>query len=284
MPPGKEAMKQARLEEVVVPVNTSDPIFQACFSMSEASMENEGRWVLRVGTPTLVPYVLPADASGRTDAAVVVFPGGGFQFLAMEKEGTDIAEWLNSLGISAFLLKYRVADDSPKFSSLQDAQRAVSLVRSRAEEFYLNASRLGVIGFSAGGMLAAMLAISPTRMYDAFDDVDRASSRPDFVMMIYPAIPQGMTLARAQEVAQRLPVTFMAVGAEDPCCPSELVAKWFFTLKAAGGPVSELHVYAAGTHGYGRCTFQPTHVYTEACAWTINARVFLHKLSILPEL
>src|SRR5206468_9683787 len=145
--------------------------------------------VANVTRPTLTVFKPSKDKD--TGAAVLVCPGGGYNILAFDKEGTEVAEWLNSIGVSGVVLKYRVPrrKDLPKHQApLQDAQRAVSLIRSHAGEWGIDAKRIGVLGFSAGGHLSATLSTNyDQRAYSPIDEADKVSCRPDFTVLIYPA-------------------------------------------------------------------------------------------------
>ena len=199
--------------------------------------------------PSVTVY-LPSKEKA-TGAAVIICPGGGHSFLAMDIEGDNVGRWLAEHGIAGFALKYRLAREanSPyqvEVHALQDTQRALRLVRSRAQEWNLNPSAIGVMGFSAGGQLAALAA---TR-YDAGnpeapDMIDRVSSKPDFQALIYPAIPQNMTLNK--EVT---PPAFFACGYNDRQNISEGLPNLYLQYKKAGVQ-AELHVYSNVGHGFG---------------------------------
>ena len=217
-----------------------------------------GKRVVRLGNvskPTLTFYQ-PAKEKD-TGTTVMVIPGGGYNILAMDLEGTEVCEWLNSIGVTAVLLKYRV----PKRAGLerhepplQDAQRALGLLRHRAKEFGLDAGRLGVIGFSAGGHLAAALASSTSkRTYASVDAADDASCRPDFSILIHPAYlvvkEQGDKMSPEVQVTTNHPPTFVAMTEDDPVRVENAVL-YFMALKQAHVP-AELHAYPTGGHGYG---------------------------------
>jgi acetyl esterase/lipase len=217
-----------------------------------------GQRVVRIGNvskPTLTFY-RPAKEKD-TGTTVMVIPGGGYNILALDLEGTEVCEWLNSIGVAAALLKYRV----PKRAGLerhepplQDAQRALGLLRHRAKEFGLDAGRIGVIGFSAGGHLAAALASSTSkRTYAPVDAADDASCRPDFSILIHPAYlvlkEQGDKMSPEVQVTTNHPPTFVAMTEDDPVRVENAVL-YFLALKQAGVP-AELHAYPTGGHGYG---------------------------------
>jgi acetyl esterase/lipase len=216
-----------------------------------------GKPVIRLGNvskPTLTIYRPPADK--QNGAAVVVCPGGGYHILAMDLEGTEVCEWLNSIGVTAVLLKYRVPKraGAEKPAAFQDAQRALGLMRSRAKEWGIDPKRIGALGFSAGGHLAAHLSNQcDPRSYPALDDADRASCRPDFVVLIYPGgltlKEQGDRLAPELTVSSNTPPTFMAMAQDDPV-RVENVLVYAAALRKAEVPF-ELHVYPTGGHGYG---------------------------------
>jgi acetyl esterase/lipase len=215
-----------------------------------------GKPVIRLGnvsTPTIAIYRPAKDKD--TGAAVVVCPGGGHTILAYDLEGTEVAEWLNEIGVTAFVLKYRVPARDPKKrygAAVQDAQRAMSLVRSKASEWNLDSRRIGILGFSAGGETAGLTALFEERQYEAQDEIDKVSSRPDFAVLIYPAYfadPKQGKLHDHFKVTKSAPPMFFAHAANDPVSPlnSLLLAT---ELKKAG-VTAELHLYATGGHGFG---------------------------------
>ncbi len=218
-----------------------------------------GRPVIRLGnvaTPTITIYS-PAPAA-NTGAAVLVCPGGGYSILAMDLEGTEVCAWLNSIGVTAVLLKYRVpkrAGLEKHTPPLQDAQRALGLVRARAGELGIDPHRIGVLGFSAGGHLAALLSNQhATRTYPAVDSADAVSCRPDFAVLIYPAYltVKEKNDALAPELAvsaTTTPPTFLAMAEDDPV-RVENALFYYFALRQAGVS-AELHLYPKGGHGYG---------------------------------
>ncbi|MEQ9407070.1 MAG: alpha/beta hydrolase [Fuerstiella sp.] len=215
-----------------------------------------GKTVIRLGnvsTPQAHVYLPPVDR--RTGSAVVVCPGGGFNILAWDLEGTEVAEWLNSIGVAAIVLKYRVPTrgiDPVWLLPVQDAQRSISIVRSRAAEWGLKADQIGVLGFSAGGQTAVRAALTTERLYEPVDDDDKASFLPNAAMLIYPAYltnKANTELAEGLEVTKKSPPMFM-VHAFDDRIPAEGSLLLTIALKQAGVP-SEVHVYDTGGHGYG---------------------------------
>lgn len=217
-----------------------------------------GKEVIRLGNvskPTLQVYRPAVDKN--TGSAVLVCPGGGYHILAMDLEGTEVCEWLNSLGVTAVLLKYRVPrrdGASEGLAPIQDAQRALGLTRSHAKEWGIQPDRIGVMGFSAGGHLSARLSNQfKDRHYPLIDDSDRISCRPDFVMLIYPAYltdkDKGDQLRPEMPVSSNTPPTFISISQDDPV-RVENALHYSVALQAAKVPL-ELHVYPTGGHGYG---------------------------------
>ncbi len=217
-----------------------------------------GRRLIRLGnvsTPTLTVYRPAPDKD--TGAAVLVCPGGGYHILAMDLEGTEVCEWLNSIGVTGVLLKYRVPrrDGLPSHAApLQDAQRAMGMVRQQAKALGIDPKRIGVLGFSAGGHLAAALSnIYQERTYPLVDDSDKESCRPDFSVLIYPAYltkdNQGEILAPEMTVSSNTPPTFIAMAQDDPV-KVENALVYFKALKDAKVPAA-MHLYPTGGHGYG---------------------------------
>ena len=211
-------------------------------------------WVRSIHNPSLVVY--PAPANIATGVAVVICPGGGFRSLVFNAEGSDPAKYLNSLGITAFVLKYRLfradsmfyTEENPK----QDIFRAMRLVRSRAKEFKIDTARIGVMGFSAGGEVAGWVAYHYQESHAVKPDaVDALSARPSFQILIYPG-----PLAVPDAVTATAPPTFMLVSNNDECC-SEPVIKLLQMHRKAKVPV-EAHIYTEGSHGFNmgkRSTF-----------------------------
>ena len=217
-----------------------------------------GKPVIRLGnvsTPTVTLY--PASKARNTGAAVLVFPGGGYRILAYDLEGTEICDWLNSIGVTAVLVKYRVPEPklAPRYQQpLQDAQRAVGMVRSHARDWGVDPQRVGVLGFSAGGHLSAVLTNTPTkRPSPTEDEADQMSSRPDFTVLIYPAYlsidDKGETLVPEVKPSSQTPPTFIVQAENDkPFIGGTLL--YYRALADAKAP-AEMHLYSAGGHGYG---------------------------------
>jgi acetyl esterase/lipase len=216
-----------------------------------------GKPVIRLGNvsaPTLTVY---APQGKNTGAAVVVFPGGGYRILAIDLEGTEVCDWLNSVGITCVLVKYRVPDTGPypkSSAALQDAQRAFGIVRSRAADWHIDPHRIGVFGFSAGAHLSAALSTHfDQRLYQPIDAADQISCRPDFAVIVYPGYlalsEQNFAPNSEIHVTGQTPPSFI-VQAEDDPVHVENSTVYFLALKNAKVP-AEMHLYAEGGHGYG---------------------------------
>jgi len=242
-----------------------------------------GKPLIRLGnvsTPTLTLYT---PQGKNTGAAVVVFPGGGYRILAIDLEGTEVCDWLNSAGITCVLLKYRVPDSGPypkSSAALQDAQRALGIVRSHATEWHIEPQRVGVLGFSAGAHLAAALSTHfEQRLYDPIDAADQLDCRPDFAVIVYPgylALEERNFMPNPDiHVTDMTPPSFI-VQAEDDPVHVENSTVYFLALKNAKVP-AEMHIYAQGGHGYGlRRTALPV------TTWPQSVEAWLHTIRILP--
>ncbi len=216
-----------------------------------------GRTVMKtadVSTPTLTFY--PAPAGQATGTTVVVFPGGGYYILAWDLEGTEVCDWLNSIGVNAVLVKYRVPrreGRAPSAAPLEDAQRALGLTRLHAKEWAVNPGRIGILGFSAGGNLCAVLSASTARTYPKLDAADDQPFAPNFQVLVYPAYlakdDTGPGLMPDVAVTPATPPTFLVMAEDDPVHVENVFA-YGLALKAAQVPM-ELHVYPTGGHGYG---------------------------------
>jgi acetyl esterase/lipase len=211
--------------------------------------------ITNVTKPTLTVFPAPADKA--TGAAVVICPGGGYGALAFDKEGTEIAQWLNTLGVTGIVLKYRVPARKGlerHTAPLQDAQRALGLVRQQAKAWNLDPKRIGILGFSAGGHLAAALSNNyEKRTYPEVDAADKLSCRPDFAVLIYPAYltvkAEGDKIAPELPVTKDTPPTFLVQTGDDGV-RVESSLFYYLALKNAKVPV-EMHLYPKGGHGYG---------------------------------
>jgi acetyl esterase/lipase len=224
-----------------------------------------------VDRPTITPYLPSAERAVGT--GVIVCPGGGYGHLAMDHEGVQIARWLNSMGVAAFVLKYRLGPRYHHPAPLDDAQRALRYVRLHADEFRVDRSRLGIWGFSAGGHLASTAATHFDRgNSSAAEAINRMSSRPDFAILAYPVITLtgeyahkgsrrnllGETpddrlvelLSNQKQVTAETPPTFLFHTSEDRGVPPENSVMFYVALREAGVP-AEMHIYQRGRHGVG---------------------------------
>ena len=243
-----------------------------------------GKPLVRLGNvsvPTLTLYA--AKGNSGAGPAVVVFPGGGYNILAIDLEGTEVCDWLNAAEINCVLLKYRVPNTGPYPKSpaaLEDAQRALGLVREHATEWGIDPKRVGVLGFSAGAHLAAALSTHfDQRLYDPIDAADKLSCRPDFAVIVYPgylALADKNFAANPDIVpTANTPPTFI-VQAEDDPVHIENSTVYFLELKNAKVP-AELHIHAQGGHGYGlRRTALPVTL------WPQSVETWLHTINVIP--
>jgi len=215
-----------------------------------------GRRIIKLGnvsSPEL--HIFPRDAGTTGDSAVVVCPGGGFSILAWDLEGVEVAQWLNSIGITAGVLKYRVPTrdlDIVWKAPVQDTQRAISIMRDSADDFEFDVTKIGVLGFSAGAIAAARAGLMPARQYESVDEIDQRSCSPNFTILIYAGglIDDSKSgLLEGLKIDKATPPTFM-VHAFDDHVPLDTPVVLLKALKAVEVP-AELHVYDAGGHGYG---------------------------------
>ncbi len=224
--------------------------------------------------PSLTIYLPEKEKANGT--AVVIFPGGGYGHLAMDHEGHQIAQWLNSLGVAGFIVQYRHRNSGAGYghpAPIQDAQRAIRMVRSRAAEWNLDPDRIGIIGFSAGGHLASSAGTHfQTRYSGAKDETDQASCRPDFMILMYPVISftesythKGSrsnllgkdpdenlveSFSNEKQVTAETPPTFLVHADDDKVVPPENSISFYLALRKAGVP-AEMHIYEKGGHGFG---------------------------------
>lgn len=218
-------------------------------------------------------YYPPLKGRASTGTAVVVCPGGAYRVLAMDHEGAQVAAWLNSLGVSAFVLRYRLGPKYHHPAQQNDVQRAIRIVRARAGDYGINAARIGVWGFSAGGHLASTAATHIAEgTPGATDPVERVTSRPDFAILTYPVISLtteyvhkgsrtnllGESPSEADvrlmstelQVSKQTPPTFLVHTSEDSGVPPENSILFYLALRKAGVP-AEMHIYEKGPHGFG---------------------------------
>jgi acetyl esterase/lipase len=252
-----------------------------------------------VTNPSLQVYPAPADKN--TGAAVVVCPGGGYYGISFINEGIKVAEWLNSLGISAFVLHYRLPDDAimqnKSIAPLQDGQRAIRLVRSHAKEWAIDPQKIGIMGFSAGGHLAS--TVSTHFDEKVYDTEDSTSARPDFSLLIYPVISMDTTIthlgsrqnllgnapppelvkhfSNELQVTDKTPPAFMVHSLDDETVPVQNSIGYALAMKEHKIPC-ELHIYQQGGHGYGLSPWGGTQsAWPEACRKWLETNGFLVK-------
>jgi acetyl esterase/lipase len=231
------------------------------------------RMITNVTRPTITIHRPAKDKD--TGTAMLICPGGGYWNLYWELEGEEVAAWLNTQGITGIILKYRVPrrPDEPKAiparRPLQDAQRAVRLVRDRAKEWGISPERIGMVGFSAGGHLAVATAAGfEKRTYEPVDDIDKTSCRPDFAIGVYSGYFKEELAAGRLRVPAKTPPIFLAHGGEDFISSPEHSVVMYQSLKRAGVS-AELHIYAGAAHDFGvRPVANPCSTWTHSCiAW-----------------
>jgi len=248
--------------------------------------------IYNVSRPTMTVY---SPTGKNTGAAVVVFPGGGYEILAIDLEGTEVCDWLVPRGITCIVLKYRVPaphvtqywgayPESPM--ALEDAQRTIGLVRYHAAEWHIDPHKIGVLGFSAGGHLVAATSVHTTRIYRPVDAADKLSCRPDFAIAIYPghlsfgdkelAQPKLNPDIRAHLTAQA-PPTFILQNEDDHVDGVNQSLVYYIALKNAGVPV-EMHFYAQGGHAFG---LRPTSL--PVSKWPQLVDTWLATIGMVPE-
>ena len=246
----------------------------------KARGQNEKIHLLTNVTRPTITIFRPAKEK-ETGAAVVICPGGGYSILAWDLEGTEVAEWLNKFGVTGIVLKYRVpkrAGQPQHLLPLQDAQRAMSLVRSRAAEWGVDPKRIGILGFSAGGNLCAFACTNyDKRAYETIDEIDKVSCRPDFGVLVYPAWlvqKDREELDPELRVTAQTPPMFLVHAGNDGITAANS-AMMYLALKRAGVP-AELHVYTTGGHGFGlRPTTRPCSTWPDRCEEWMRNQKFL---------
>ena len=234
------------------------------------------KWVTNVTVPTLTVY--PAPAATATGAAAIICPGGGYHDLMWDLEGEEVAAWLNSIGVTGIILKYRCPRRPgdplgvPAPGPLKDSQRAVSLVRSRAAEWKLDPNRIGMIGFSAGAHLVGSTATNfGHRSYDRVDAVDEVSCRPDFGIMAYSGYFWQLDkkqLTPTVRVLKDAPPLFFVHASDDPVRGAEVQnsLQFYLALREVGA-LPELHLFDRGGHGFGvRQDGNPCQSWIKSCA------------------
>ena len=249
---------------------------------------------------SIKPYLPPPEKANG--AAVVVCPGGGYSMLAMDHEGEQVAAWLNSFGVAAFVLRYRHGDYARHPAPLQDAQRAIRLVRAKAGEWGVDGERVGILGFSAGGHLASSAGtLFDEGLEGAADVADRHSSRPDFMVLVYPVISmtrpfthQGSKrnllgeapsrkmerrLSTERQVSGKTPPTFLVHTTTDEGVPPENSIAFYEALRDEGVP-AEMHIFAEGKHGFGLAPEDPAlSMWPELCEAWMRREGFLDRTS-----
>lgn len=248
--------------------------------------------------PTLTAFLPEKPASSK--AGVVVFPGGGYAHLAMDHEGYQVAEWLNSLGIAAFVVKYRLGTRYRHPSQLKDAQRAIRMVRANADRWSVRADHIGVLGFSAGGHLASTAGTHFSEGDAGSDNtLARIGSRPDFMVLIYPVITMGLNythegsrthllgddpeeelvnyLSNELQVTEGTPPTFLVHGSNDTAVPVQNSVRFYESLLKHGVP-AEMHLFEDGPHGFGLAPDDP-----ELSQWTRLCEIWMRGRGIISD-
>jgi acetyl esterase/lipase len=252
----------------------------------------DAKWITNVTKPAITVFRPSKDT--HTGTAILICPGGGYWNLAWDLEGEEMAAWLNTIGVTGCVLKYRVPrregqpERLPAPGPLLDAQRAISLVRSRAADWGIATNRIGVLGFSAGGHLAVATATHfDQRRYEAIDEIDKISCRPDFAVAVYPGYfieqqPAGVeinkgVLAPYIRIPEGTPPIFLVHASDDPVAGAENSIVMYMALKRANVP-AELHLYASGGHGFGvRKSNLPCSTWTDRCAAWLQSQGMLDK-------
>jgi acetyl esterase/lipase len=252
--------------------------------------------ISKVTTPTLAVFLPENNKINNT--AVIICPGGGYSHLSIEKEGTKVAQWLNSLGIVAFVLKYRLPSDlimnNKSIGPLQDAQEAMRIVRRNAKKWNLDVNKIGIIGFSAGGHLATSLSTHYNE--NLYNKIDSVSARPDFSILIYPVISmkneithkgsQINLLGASQSnasinffsnemgVTAEIPPAFLVHATDDLSVPVQNSINYYLALKKHNVP-AELHLYERGGHGFGLGVKETSQYWTNQCENWLRSNHYL---------
>lgn len=238
------------------------------------------KWLTNVTRPQIVIYRAPKEKD--TGIAILICPGGGYHNLGWDVEGTEIAEWLNSIGITGIILKYRCprrpgdVQGVPPAGPLKDAQRAVSLVRSKAKDWGIDPKKIGMVGFSAGGHLVGSTCTNfEKRTYDAIDDVDAISCRPDFGIMCYSGyFKVGDGLTPTVKTPKETPPLFFVHATDDTISDVEHSVSFYLALKRARID-AEMQIFASGGHGFGVRPGSPCHGWTRTCTDWLGSRGIL---------
>ena len=239
---------------------------------SEVPRDDGFHRITNVSTPTLT-FFAASRKDGSPAPAVIVCPGGGYNYVVVDKEGSEIAEWLNDAGISALVLKYRTPNN--REGALQDLQRSLSLTRAKAPEWGIDPERVGVMGFSAGGNVAAKASTRfDQREYPAVDAIDQESCRPDFAMLVYPAYLDDKkgNVSEDLNLAAKIPPTLIIHSEDDkPHVPG---SKIYHAALDHAGIEHLFKLYPTGGHGYG------LHCERDARAWPKDALSWLHEIGV----
>ena len=277
------------------PNEVPNSILNDNFNEIEEMKGDELNKIFQVTEPTLTVYLTDQEKTNGT--AVVICPGGGYSYVTFHKEGVKVANWLNSLGISAFILKYRLPSDSimenKSIGPLQDAQEALRIVRRNTNKWNINPNKIGVLGFSAGGHLASTLS---TRYNDEVYVHDSISAKPDFSILIYPVISMDSTIAHQGsktnllgdapsqsmiefysnelQVDSMTPPTFLVHATNDKSVPVENSINYYMALKRNNVP-AEMHIYETGGHGFGLGVKDTSLHWTESCEQWLKSNHFM---------
>lgn len=286
---------QTQAQNQIIPIwnKIPDAIKDVNYKENESIKDGKVHSTSLVSIPTLSIFLPKGNKSNQ--AAVLIFPGGGYQHLAFEKEGTKVAEWLNTLGIAAFVVKYRLPSDkimkNKTVGPLQDAQEALRYVRQNAAKYNIDATRIGIMGFSAGGHLASTLATH----YDdkVYETTSTISARPDFALLIYPVItmvekvthkgsqtsllgnnPSQEQLdwfSNEKRVTPQTPPTFLVHATDDTVVLPENSINYYLALKN-NNVSAELHIYEKGGHGFGLGVEDTSKFWTRDCEEWLKTR------------
>lgn len=261
-------------DPIIIPVwpNGKMPGVGAKEAETELKRDDGFHRITNVSRPTLTLFRAPQKRAEAVPA-VIVCPGGGYSYVVADKEGSEIAEWFNRSGITAFVLKYRVPDN--RSGALQDLQRALSLIRARAKDWNLKPDQIGVIGFSAGGNLAAKASTHfAERTYPNIDEIDQRSCRPDFAVLVYPAYLDDKSghVAPDLDLTANIPPTLIVHNEDDKT--HVVGSKIYHAALDKANVTNEFKLYATGGHGYG------LHCEKDARAWPEDTLKWLHKIGI----
>jgi len=257
----------------------TDPSVESMFTVmgcTPPGNQGSGHIMLFSQNATIVPFIVDKEKQpASSDAAVLVIPGGGGQLLAWDAEGISVAQWLNWLGIHAFVLQYRTPSSNQV--DLMDAQRAMSLLRHNAAKYGIDANRIGAIGFSHGGYVALEGLVQSQRAYSPIDDVDDVDYAPNFLMLLYPETPNQAIInsSYAGDLLQRLPPTFWAHSLADTCV-GIYNQPFINAMQDHPVPQVQMHIYQQGSHAFASCELEPELRGLDVCQWKLDAAEFLN--------